>query len=181
MTIRSPLVTLPLLLTLFAACGGESDTSGPAMMSDAAGAAVVLAADPGAATTIVEARAAGPSDDVVIVRGRIQDLTRGFGILKLMDEALHYCGETKPEGCPTPWDYCCDTPEAQRKHELLVEFLGADGKPIETVGLPNTRLLDLIKVRGTLTKNEFGSFVLVADGLWQISRPELPDGLNWPE
>ena len=69
----------------------------------------------------------------------------------------------------------------RRAHELLVEFRGPDGAPVETVGLPDTRLLDLIKVRGKLTKNEFGSLVFDADGFWKISRPELPSGLNWPE
>ena len=42
-------------------------------------------------------------------------------------------------------------------------------------------MLKRIKVRGKLTKNEFGSLVFVADGFWKISRPELPDNLNWPE
>ena len=172
------LVASSLLLSLLAACGGEAE---PALKSDAAGAAFALAADPGAARSIAEVKAAGPGPEVVVARGRVQDLTKDFAILKLMGTALHYCGEVKAEGCPTPWDYCCDTPEDRRAHELLVEFRGPDGKPIETVGLPDTRLLDLIKVRGKLTKNEFGSLVFVADGFWKISRPELPDNLNWPE
>ena len=77
--------------------------------------------------------------------------------------------------------YCCDTPEDHRKNELLVEFRGADGVPVETAGLPKTRLLDLMKIRGKMTENEHGSLVLVADGYWQVERPTLPDGLNWPE
>ena len=178
MNNRTSLVALSLLLSLLPACGGEV---GPALKSDAAGAAFALNVDPGDARSIVTAKSAGPGADVVVVQGRVQDLTKGFGILTLMDTALHYCGEIKAEGCPTPWDYCCDTPEAHRAHELSVEFHGPDGKPVETVGLPDTRLLDLIKVRGKLTKNEFGSLVFVADGFWKISRPELPDNLNWPE
>ena len=178
MNNRTSLVALSLLLSLFTACGGEV---GPTLKSDAAGAAFALAADPGDARSIIEAKAAGPSADDVVVQGRVQDLTKGFGILTLMDTKLHYCGEVKAEGCPTPWDYCCDTPADRRAHKILVEFHGPDGKPVETVGLPDTRLLDLIKVRGKLTKNEFGSLVIVADGFWKISRPELPSGLNWPE
>lgn len=173
-----------VLLTLLAACGGDTpaqpraaDTGGTA---DAA-AGFALASDPGDALTVVEAKQAGPSDAVLVVQGRVQDITKGFGIVKLMDTALKYCGEVHAEGCKTPWDYCCDTPEAHRVHELLVEFRGQDGMPVETNGLPRTRLLDLLKVRGKMSKDEHGNLVFVADGLWQVERPTLPDGLNWPQ
>ncbi|MEC8253389.1 MAG: hypothetical protein VX044_09260 [Planctomycetota bacterium] len=178
MNNTTSLVALSLLLSLLAACGGEA---GPLLKSDAAGAAFALAADPGEARSVADVKAAGPGPEVVVAQGRVQDLTKGFAILKLMGTALHYCGEVNAKGCPTPWDYCCDTPEDRRAHELLVEFRGPDGAPVETVGLPDMRLLDLIKVRGKLTKNEFGSLVFDADGFWKISRPELPSGLNWPE
>ena len=91
---------------------------------------IIMAEDPGEALTVVEAKAKGPSDAVIVVQGRIQDVTRSFGIVKLMDTALKYCGEVHAEGCKTPWDYCCDTPEAHRVHELLVEFRGPDGMPV---------------------------------------------------
>ena len=165
-------------LTIFASCGGDAVTA-PDDRSDAAGAAFALSADPGEAVSVIDVKRSGPSDAVVIVQGRVQERTKGFGILKLMDTALHYC--RAENGCPTPWDYCCDTREVRREHALLVEFHGADKSPIETVGLPNTRLLDLLKVRGKLTKNEYGSLVFIADGFWQVARPELPSGLNWPQ
>lgn len=171
------------LLSLVTACGGdaapvvgEAASTGPD-----AGAVFALADDPGEALTVVEAKAKGPSDAVLVVQGRVQDVTKGFGIVKLMDTALKYCGEVHAEGCKTPWDYCCDTPEAHREHELLVEFRGADGMPVETSGLPRTRLLDLLKVRGKMTQDEHDNLVFVADGLWQVERPTLPDGLNWPQ
>jgi hypothetical protein len=169
------------VLSLLAACGGDAPTEPqPTPTADAA-AAFALAADPGAAITVLEAKDKGPGDATLVVQGRIQDITKGFAIVKLMDTELKYCGEVHAEGCKTPWDYCCDTAEAHREHELLVEFRGPDGMPVETAGLPDTRLLDLMKVRGKMTENEHGSLVLVADGLWQVERPELPDGLNWPQ
>lgn len=169
------------VLTLLAACGGDTPAKEPGGGAGDPGAAFALAADPGAALTVVQAKEQGPGDATLIVQGRVQDLTKGFAILKLMDTTLKDCGEVHAEGCKTPWDYCCDTPEDHRTNELLVEFRGADGVPVETAGLPKTRLLDLMKIRGKMTENEHGSLVLVADGLWQVERPELPDGLEWPE
>ena len=179
---RLPLLPLSLsLLFALVACSEQPEADPqPTPVNDPA-AAVALATDPGEPITVLEAKAKGPGDDVLVVQGRVQDLTKGFAILKLMDTALKYCGEVHEEGCKTPWDFCCDTAEAHREHELLVEFHGDDGQPFETAGLPKTRLLDLVKVRGKLTKNEHGSLVLVADGIFQVERPELPDGLNWPQ
>ncbi len=173
---------LPLsVLALLTACGSETPKKPTEPAGPDAGAKFALSADPGDAVTVVAAKERGGGDATLVVQGRIEALTKGFAILKLMDTALKYCGEVHAEGCKTPWDFCCDTPEDQRAHRLLVEFHGADGKPVETKGLPNTRLLDLVKIRGKLIENAQGSLVLVADGYWQLERPTLPDGLNWPE
>lgn len=169
------------VLTLLAACGGDKPAEPEQTGIEDAGAAFALHADPGAAITVLEAKEKGPGDETLVVQARIQDLTKDFAVLKLMDTALKYCGEVHAEGCKTPWDFCCDPPEAHREHELLVEFRGDDGMPVETAGLPNTRLLDLVKVRGKMTKNEHSSLVFAADGYWQVERPKLPDGLKWPE
>lgn len=174
MSSKTSLVALSLL-SLVTSCGRQAS---PGLKSDAA---FALAADPGDAQSIADAKAAGPGSKLVVARGRVRDLTKGFAVLKLLETALHSCGEVTAKGCPTPWNYCCDTPEDRRAHELLVECRGPDIKPVETAGLPDTRPLDLIKARGTLTKNEFDSFVFVADGSWKISWPELPSDLSWPE
>ena len=174
------LLSLSVLAAL-AACGAEGRATPAKDTGPDAGATFALATDPGQAVTVVAAKERGAGDATLVVQGRIESLTKGFAILKLMDTALKYCGEVHAEGCKTPWDFCCDTPEVRREHRLLVEFHGPDGRPVETRGLPDTRLLDLVKVRGRLTENAQGSLVLVADGYWQVERPTLPDGLNWPE
>ena len=168
-------------LTLLTACGGDEPVDPQPNPTTDAGAAFVLEEDPGDAISVLAAKARGAADATIVVQGRIYDITKGFGILKLMDTELKFCGEEHAEGCKTPWDYCCNSIESHREHELLVEFRGKDGQPVETAGLPNTRLLDLVKVHGTMTENEHGSLVFVADGIWQVERPELPDDLHWPE
>ena len=46
--------------------------------------------------------------------------------------------------------------------------------------MPGTRLCDLVKVTGELVVDDNGNPVLVADGLFQVERPELPDYVKWP-
>ena len=53
--------------------------------------------------------------------------------------------------------------------------------PLATPSLPNTRLLDHVKVTGELTKDEYGNLVLLADGIYRIERPNLPDYVKWPQ
>ena len=169
------------LFALTAACSSDSESSGPDTRGDAAGAAFVLQTDPGNAESVADTKRTGPSEDVRVVEGRVYDITKGFAVLKLMGTELHYCGEVRAEGCKTPWDYCCDPPQAHREHSLLVEFRGADGTPVETAGIPDLRLLDLVKVRGSLRKDEYDNLVFVADGVWKVARPLLPEDLDWPE
>ena len=168
------------LLTALTACSEQSN--GPKQAPPSAAAArLALTADPGAATGVVATKAKGPQEHIV-VEGRVHEITKGFAILKLMDTALDYCGQIdKSDNCPTPWDYCCDTKDDRIANSLLIEFRGDDGQPLTTPSLPNTRLCDLVKVTGKLTKDEFGNLVVVADGIYQVERPELPDYIKWPQ
>jgi hypothetical protein len=170
---------------LVAACGGGSNQSvAPAPSAPPADAAlqkVVLAADPGPALAVTAAKAKGAAEQVVVT-GRVASVVKGFAVFTLMDEALEYCGQVnKEDGCKTPWDYCCDTQQKRTEHSLLVEFRDAKGQPIGTPSLPDTRLLDLLKVRGKLQNDDNGNLVLVADGMFRVQRPELPADVNWPK
>ncbi len=182
------LAHLSLLLSLLAAagCGDAPKATQPpvanaANTANAAAAKFVLAADPGAALGVVDAKLAGPAAKVV-VEGRIANLVKGFAVLTLMDKALPYCGETNPEDhCKTPWDYCCEKAAARTANGMVVELHGADGKPLAAPAIGDLRLLDAIKVTGTLRKDADGNFVLVATGLFRSQRPELPNDLKWPQ
>ena len=177
MSFRNLILTL---LPLIAACTSEQSGPTPAPPSNAA-MQLALDSDPGQATSVVKAKADGPQDHV-IVEGRIYEITKGYAVMKLMDLKLDYCGEiNKEENCPTPWDYCCDPPEERVAHSLLIEARDSDGKPMATPSLPNMRLLDKVKVVGKLMVNEHGNSVLLAKGLWQAERPDLPAYVKWPE
>jgi hypothetical protein len=173
---------LPLFLgVVFTACGGQPVASAPkAQAPTAAVAALMLKAEPANAIGVVAAKAKAPAEQVTVT-GRIQDITTGYAVLKLMDLALPYCGEkNKEEQCRTPWDYCCEKPQ-MAANSLLVESRGADGKPVASPSLGDLRLLDRITVTGKLERDEHGNYVLLASGWWKNERPSLPDYVKWPQ
>ena len=114
--------------------------------------------------------------------GRIGDITPGSAQFTLMDTEVPYCGETNHEDtCPTPWDYCCESKDRIKNNSMVVEIHDATGKPLATPSLPDLRLVDKIKVTGKLTKDEYGTFLLAATGLFRVERPKLPDYVKWPQ
>ena len=185
MTTIRPRSPIPLSLSLcavalFAASCGESDAPGNTPSASPAMQKYVLQEDPGDALSVVEAKKTEAGTQVVVA-GRVDQITKGAALFRLMDKALHYCGEVRPEGCKTPWDYCCETPETQKANRLLVEVRDANGQPIAADTLPELRLLDHVEVKGTLQHDAQGNPVLVADGWFRVERPQLVDGLNWPQ
>lgn len=169
------------LAALLCACGGEQPNATHKGPPSAEIQKLVLAADPGAAIGVVDAKLAGPADKVV-VEGRIGNITPGSAQFTLFDTEMPYCGETNHEDtCPTPWDYCCETPKDRTASSMVVEVRDANGKTLATPSLPDLREVDKVKVTGKLTKDEFGNFTLVATGLFRVARPKLPDYVKWPQ
>ena len=168
------------LLTVLAACGDKPET--PAATAPTGGVSTLtLASDPGAATTVLKAKEDGPKKDIV-VEGRVYDLTKDWAMMKVMDVSMDYCGEeNKEEKCPTPWDYCCDTPDDIQANSLLVKAVDAKGETLEAPSMPGMRLVDKVKITGELIQDEHGNFVLLAKGIFQVERPKLPDYVMWPE
>lgn len=174
---RSPLLVLFTALVL-AACGDARTGTTPAGGSDDS--PQLLTAKPGDGVAVLAAKEKAEGDEVVVV-GRVSDITKGFAAFTLTDDSVPYCGKGAAKcGCPTPWDYCCEE-ERAKASRLAVELRDAKGEPVATkdTGL---RLLDLVVVKGTLAKTESGGLMIVAkDGWYRAERPDLPEGLAWPQ
>ena len=173
---------LACVVLFAAACGGGGSAGANGMKQPSAAASkLVLAADPGAALSVVAAKALTTKDRVVVT-GRIALVVAGTFAFKLADLSMPYCGEKNTgENCKTPWDYCCETAAHITANTITVEARTADGRPLTTPALPDLRLLDAVKVTGTLQKDEHGNVVLLADGVHRVARPELPKDLIWPQ
>lgn len=174
---------LPLLAVAFAAAGtscGPAESEGSAPPAAPELQRYVLHERPAAGRSVLEAKQAEPGTKLV-VEGRVARIVKGFGVFTLVGKELPYCGETnKEDGCKTPWDYCCETSETITKQSLGVEVRDANGQPIAAATLPELRLLDHVAVAGTMTQDEHGNRVLLADGWFRIERPDLPADVRWP-
>jgi len=169
---------LLMVLTLGAACGGKDDARAPA--AGPARSAIFLSADPGEAASVRDAIDAEDGAEVVVV-GRVRKLVTGYALFHLIDESLEYCGQVKTEDeCPTPWDYCCYPQPEQVDATVVVEVVGPDGAVVER-DAEGLRLLDLVVVKGRMERDEHDNPVLKARGYFRRARPELREGLIWPE
>jgi len=161
-----------------AGCGSSASTApvSPAASASAAGPsaegkAFLLAAEPAEATAIVDAKANAKSDDDVVVVGRIggdvNPWVEGRAAFSLVDLSLKACSDIPGDGCPTPWDYCCET-DKLGKARTLVKFVGADGKPLASDArqLLGVKELQTLVVKGKAHRDDAGNLTILASGIY---------------
>jgi len=119
-------------LGLAACSGGEEQAStagGNGTAATAASAEIMLAALPDGAVGVAAAKPTVVEGDAVVLRGRIggtrAPMTGESGIFLIMDPSLSPC--PPDEGCPAPWDYCCETPDTKLANNATIQLVGADG------------------------------------------------------
>lgn len=109
-------------------------------------------------------KSAKPGQDIVVravVGGRKKAFVDGRAILVAIDTALKPCPDE--EGCPTPWDYCCETKETLLANTMTVQIVDDKGAPIAASlsGVHGLKELVTIVVAGSV-RNAEGSLVVDA-------------------
>lgn len=131
-----------------------------------------LAAEPAEAVSVRAAKLDAAAGREVVVRGRIggrkEPFVTGSAVFLLVDKALPTCNERHADGCPTPWDYCCETREDVLASSATVQVVGGDGRPLK-VGLQGQHGLvpgAEVVVQGQVAAAEKdGTLVLTARGV----------------
>lgn len=87
---------------------------------------------PGNPEPIPVARGQRKPGDAILLQGRIMGVPHPFtdewAAFVLGDEnTLTPCNQRTGDGCPTPWDVCCDAPEARRAGVATIQVLGPNG------------------------------------------------------
>ncbi len=158
-----------LLLTTVVAlgCGGstgsEAETVGEAT---SASAQYVLAEKPANALGVAEAREATEAGSPIAVTGRIggsgEPFVEGIAAFTIVDPALQPC--PAEEGCPTPWDYCCDT-NLLKTNVATVTVVDDQGSAVmqDARQLLGVKELSTVVVVGKASRDESGNLTVLAD------------------
>lgn len=119
------------------ACSPEDESATQALpgASDL-GAALFLDQVPTGALNVAEARVQLSPGDEVVVEGQIGGLEApflsGYAGFVLADTEVMFCNEiSEDDHCPTPWDACCEDADQLKARRLSVQFVDADGNPLE--------------------------------------------------
>ena len=151
-----------------AAAPGDTSTDATAGLD-----AMFVAAPPADAQPLLAVKGSAAAGDEVVfeakIGGRGEPFVSQRAIFTVIDPALPSCADNPDDGCRTPWDYCCETPEDLLKQTATVRLVDADGQPLK-LDLQGTRGLTglaTVVVRGTLSdKNDAGVFVVDAHELY---------------
>lgn len=134
--LSSLAIVATLGLGLTACSGGEESAStaggGSGGSAAMANADIMLAALPDGAMGVAAAKPTVAEGDTITLRGRIggnrAPMTGESGIFIIMDPSLSPCAPD--EGCRTPWDYCCETPDTKLANNATIQLVGADGNAL---------------------------------------------------
>lgn len=162
---------------VLAGCNASSSPATPGAAGSAVslpsveGAKYLLPAEPAGAQPIVEAKEQAKNDDEVVVVGRIggdvNPWIEGRAAFSLVDLSLKACSDIHGDGCPTPWDYCCETDKLGQAR-TLVKVVDADGKPLATDArtLLGVKELQTLVVKGKAQRDETGNLTVLASGIY---------------
>ncbi|MGD8450679.1 MAG: hypothetical protein PVJ57_02575 [Phycisphaerae bacterium] len=132
--------SLPLLAVVaLGGCDAKPPAAGESASKDTTAAAALpadlfLAAEPADAVGVRAAKAQAKAGQELTVRGRIggrkDPFVQGSAMFLLVDRALPTCQEKHGNGCPTPWDYCCEPREDVLASTATVQVNDKDGRPL---------------------------------------------------
>ncbi len=152
----TPTLLLSALAVLLTGCGGESSGQSDAEGATTRPASFLLDSEPSGATSVQEAKLSAREGETVVVRGRIggrmTPISSDSPVFTIVDLEVPYCGqENETDQCPTPWDYCCETPETLRAAAATVQLVDESGGPLEVDPLgEGLGALDEVVVIGTV-------------------------------
>jgi len=169
---RFPRSALALLasLVVVAACrqaSGPDAARTPSPDAPAPKGQFLLSAEPAGVKGVGELQKAAKEGESVAAVGRIggseKPFVDGAAAFTIVDMELVPC----QDGCPTPWDYCCDLDKLPTR-KALVKVVDGDGRPVmsDARALLGIKESATVVVRAKAKRDEAGNLSLLADGLY---------------
>ncbi len=125
---------------------------------------------PGAQPLHVVKQTAKVGEEVVFqarVGGTEEPLIRGRALMVVADEQIRSCDQISGDGCPTPWDYCCESKESLQANRATVQLVDASGQPIPGTlqGSHGIEPLKVVVVKGKVVELD-GNMVVNASQVY---------------
>jgi hypothetical protein len=128
--------------------------------------AYLVAAEPAGAASVGDARKSTKDDDEVVLVGRIggsaEPFVDGMAAFTIVDLKVPHC--SAEEGCPTPWDYCCEQDQV-KENIATVKVVDKQGKPVsqDARQLLGVKELATVVVHGQAQRDGEGNLSVLAD------------------
>lgn len=133
----------------------------------------LLTSEPGDAIPVGSIKESAKDSDEVVIVGRIGGTTHpwvdGAAAFTIVDESMKACGDGVECSCPTPWDYCCVSPDTLAANTVMIKFVGDDQRAREFNPKKVFELSELqtIVVKGTVDRDDdTGKFTILAKQLY---------------
>lgn len=160
-----------LLVVLFAlvgmiGCGGSEDPAASSAAGPGEGTAFLASSEPAGAVAVGEARKSAKDQQDVVLVGRIggseKPFVDGIAAFTIVDPKVPYCHED--EGCPTPWDYCCEQNQV-KENIATVKVVDVKGTPVakDARELLGVKELSVVVVQGKAQRDAEGNLSVLAD------------------
>lgn len=129
----------------------------------------VFATEPsGKPADIQKTRTTAQPGDAVTIKGRVMGNVKPFvdgrSIFIIGDpKVLNACNDKPGDGCKTPWDNCCDTPEQIKQGTATVQVIDAKGRVLRE-GIENVKglaKLSHVVVSGKVAPGSSAELLLV--------------------
>jgi len=170
---------LTLMLGLLSITGCSRDTASqsepeqPATETVTATAAadLLLVSEPAGAGDVIAVRQQASDGDDVVVVGRIGGSENpwidGRAAFSIVDNSLKACSDIEGDGCPKPWDYCCETSRLADA-SALIKVVDADGNLIagDAKQLLGVRELSTVVAQGKAQRDEAGNLTVLASAIY---------------
>ncbi|WP_430453342.1 hypothetical protein [Rhodopirellula europaea] len=102
---------------------------------------------------------------VGLIGGSSEPFVKGLAAFTIVDPKVPYCAPE--EGCPTPWDYCCET-DAVKQNIATVKIVDDSGKPVtqDAREFLNVKELSTVVVKGKARRDEQGNLTVAASKIF---------------
>jgi hypothetical protein len=102
---------------------------------------------------------------VGLIGGSSEPFVKGLAAFTIVDPKVPYCAPD--EGCPTPWDYCCET-NAVKQNIATVKIVDDSGKPVtqDAREFLNVKELSKVVVKGKARRDDQGNLTVAASKIF---------------